>query len=241
MFPQSNTELMNDTRDYAEEVITSPFALDVYREILRGNAKFTTKIAKNLDSKPQSVSNYIKGLRDKGLIKKSEKNGRVVIYEVVPEALFDLWNEIFLHNDKEAIESIINEIDADEYIKDEISVKAERFVVSLIMHRIYYTSGSTFDEIVVDFFMEDFIDACTPHHKNMPQWLIEFYIGIEQILGGGEFSENVYFAVEQIAKDRSTEETLHNLRGTSISPNEYPYGEKTYTTSLSEYLDDIEE
>jgi Mn-dependent DtxR family transcriptional regulator len=188
MFPQMLACLMNN-RDYKEEVLYSEFAFKIYRKILLEEANYTKEIADQLDSKPQSVSNYVKGLREKGLIEKKEKMGRKQLYRAPKDALFDIWAELHLVNSNRSLEEEI------EYIADRINAefggKAEnrfrtRFkkFISLFGEKIIRKSSTSdeFDYSLETVYRDSFVENIYPHVEsnwsNLPDWFKGFVFAI---------------------------------------------------------------
>ncbi|AOV94467.1 hypothetical protein AQV86_00905 [Nanohaloarchaea archaeon SG9] len=118
-----DTEVEYD--DISTEIYESKFAARILKHIYSSNAKYTSAIAENLDSNPQSVSNYLKKLRELNLIKKGKKEGRVQLYEPNLDGLLDYLNKFEL-----SIEEIADKVP--EEFQDEVEVKGRVFMRSYI-------------------------------------------------------------------------------------------------------------
>lgn len=86
------------TRDYSEEVLTSGLAYKVLRALNNNptEACYPTKIAEEIDSSYQSVNNYMKGLRDRGLVEIESTEGKKKFYRINKEKLVDFFFEFWL-------------------------------------------------------------------------------------------------------------------------------------------------
>lgn len=78
-------------RNFEEEAWRSPVSAQVFQLIHTGEADYTSKIATKLGTQPQTISNYIKGLRQAGYIERAVKSGRKVKYETDLIHLVDKW------------------------------------------------------------------------------------------------------------------------------------------------------
>jgi DNA-binding transcriptional regulator GbsR (MarR family) len=115
------------SRDYQKEALNTEFGYRILRLIYLDKSDTPSEIAKNLDSKNTSISNYLKGLRNENLVKKADKQGRSQPYEankdVLLEKLFDYWNEktIKLKEETEeeiqTLEKIKNEMGAQKFFR----------------------------------------------------------------------------------------------------------------------------
>lgn len=181
---------MAEKRDYSEEIENSKFAWQIFRQILIQDKPYTTKIAEELDTEPQSVSNYIKGLRDRGLVKKKEKRGRVQIYEADLEGLYQYWLELEGGGTEEELISGIAEIAPEEVI-DPLSANVRDFVVSVLCYEIIHQkySGAVNRDNTVNLFWGDLPAELSRNWKSDPEWLKWFYIYLQ--IGGYNPDMNV--------------------------------------------------
>lgn len=91
-------------RSYTTEAWNSPYAAHVFRYIFTGEADYTTKIAQRLNSKPQTVSNYLKGMRELGFIERAGKSGRKQRYDARLDMLVEYWYDDLLRVLEEDLE-----------------------------------------------------------------------------------------------------------------------------------------
>jgi predicted transcriptional regulator len=98
------------SRNYAEEVLTSPLAYKILHEISSSEeGTYPTKIAENLDSSYQSINNYMKGFRQNDMIEVSREDGKKKIYEINFDGLTDYflnhWKSIVDNTDLEELKN----------------------------------------------------------------------------------------------------------------------------------------
>lgn len=79
-------------RDYSNEIPNSEVAWETYRCIDLGIARNPTKIADEIDTTTQTVSNYLGGLIDRDLVEKAEKDGRKQMYDTKNEGIFSIYD-----------------------------------------------------------------------------------------------------------------------------------------------------
>lgn len=108
------------SRDYEEEALNSEFGYKIFRLIYLDICNTPSEIAKSLDSNNASISNYLKGLRDKDLVKKKNKEGRSQPYTVNKKELLEKW--FIFWNDKtlETKKDTEKEFRTLQEVKDEI-------------------------------------------------------------------------------------------------------------------------
>lgn len=210
MFPQINPAQMNDSRNYEEEVLHSKFAFKIYRKILLEDANYTKEIAEQLESKPQSVSNYIKGLREHNLIIKSEKMGRKQLYSAQPEALFQLWANMRGRDGEEHIEDYAEKI-RDRYdgqTENKFRTRIKPFIVNFALGVIvnngspeYPSQPQTFEDVFGSYFEQLVHAHVRSNWSEVPKWLGGFLF-VYWFDDDGDFeSEIVNLAIGSKIKD----------------------------------------
>jgi len=86
---------MSESRDFTEECLTTETGYKIVRTLIRGDANNPTAIAEEINSSYHSISNYMRGLRKRGIIAAERKEGRKKIYAASLPALYELVFELF--------------------------------------------------------------------------------------------------------------------------------------------------
>lgn len=169
---------MSKKRNYSEEIETSSFAWKILREILINQEPYTSKIAEKLDTEPQSVSNYIKGLRERGLVKKKEKKGRVQIYEADLDQIYQYWLNLEGYDSEDELFDDIEKIVPNEQILAEISTNFRQFALTaLCYHIIHSEHGLTIDlDTTVNVFHGRLRHELQRTWKDAPEWVKWLFI-----------------------------------------------------------------
>jgi len=168
---------MNQKRNYREEAKNSNFAWKIIRKIYLEEANYTKEIANQLDSQPQSVSNYLKGLRELGIIEKSDKVGRTQLYEINSESFYDVWvslwcSKLDLENEEELISTFGKYFVED--LENEFRMNIRTFISNYAENFLEEYDASNISKALTKQLTNDLWLYIADNFDDVPEWLINF-------------------------------------------------------------------
>lgn len=155
-------------RDYSDEIPSSEVAWETYRCIDLDIARNPTRIAEEIDTTTQTVSNYLGGLIDRDLVEKAEKEGRKQMYDTKDEGIFSVYDKC-----------VVQIFYLEWAIEDSEKTLHERL-------RDEFPSGPA--QMEWDLFLENFIELYTHNYissnesSTFCKMYSELFDGIERIL-----------------------------------------------------------